>query len=266
VARLDRHLKNKKNQSNQFAKLEIIKKSNLSTENVHLQNSNSRSKRFTFRGKKIDSKSRSQPNLADTETIGDDDEDSHILDLINQTQQIQEHFMSNEKKESSDCIINKDRYEKTSNSSNNLSIINGAEVTRRVRGHKRSNSSVNANDIRKSQEIQETIRNSLICDSREDLSKISNSKDDKTQTTGNEIRVPMSPKELFSHEKGIITRKQSFDVTADMLSSSNEDKTIDVTKFIETSTTIHTPPRTRRDSGELDRKLSLDVFDLTEVG
>ena len=263
VARLDRYLKNKKNQSNQFAKLEVIKKSNLSTENVHAQNSTNRSKRFTFRGKKIDSKSRSQPSLAETETLGD--EDSHILELIAQTQQIQDHLALIEKNENSDYKLNKDRYEKTSNSTDNLSVAHGAEVTRRVRGHKRASSSVDANDVRKSHEIQETIRNSLICDSHEDLSKISSSKGMHTT----ELTIQTSPKEPFSQEKGIITRKQSFDVTADILGSPNEDKTIDVTKFIEPSSTISTPPRTRRDSRDkkpFQRKASLDTFDTIEVG
>ena len=262
VARLDRYLKNKKERAkakeNHFAKLEIIKKSNLSTENVNSQpNSNTRNhhpKRFTFRGKKIDSKTRSHPNLGETESLADDEEDN-IVTLIDQTQNTD----TSRRKESSDNTTNQKYQQQTKNtSSNHLNVI---DPVIRMRGHRRSNSSADVNELRKSQEIVESIRNSLICDSQEDLEKITANIKKKEETPS------PSPRELFPKSvKGIVTRKQSFDVSADFLGSpSNGDKTIDVTQFIEASTV--TPPR--RNSGEKlnqkHRKMSLDVFDAHEV-
>ena len=279
VARLDRYLKNKKerNKDKQFAKVEIIKKSNLSTENINhnshnnsnINNNNNNNhhhhhhhhKRFTFRGQKIDSKTRSHPNLSETENL-DNQDNNNIINLIGEQTKQQQNDRSNNlrKKDSFDNTSN------TVNSSNHLSV-DSASVAANARGgrgggNRRSNSSVDVNEYRKSQEIQESIRNSLICGSKEDLGRI-------TANIEKQEKIPESPKEPFPGSvKRIISRKQSFDVGADFFGSTgNSDKSIDLTRFIEQSSPS-SPARRYSDEKENKkdhRKMSLDVLETLEV-
>ena len=306
VARLDRYLKNKteRNKDKQFAKVEIIKKSNLSTENINCGNYNNNSnsrinnnnnnnhhhhhKRFTFRGQKIDSKTRSHPNLSETECL-DDQDNNNIMNLmgeqVNKQQQNDKRGANLRKKDSFD---NNKTGNTTTNSSNHLSVET-ASVAANARGgrgggNRRSNSSVDVNEYRKSQEIQDSIRNSLICGSKEDLERI-------TANIQKQDKIPESPKEQFPKSvKGIISRKQSFDVGADFFDSStnNNEKSIDVTRFIEPvspsspqtpsrrrhsndSTPTSTSPTRRRHSNERiamnnkHRKISADILETSEV-
>ena len=292
VARLDRYLKNKKDRSkdNQFAKVEIIKKSNLSTENINSQiisssnsrqNNHSHHKRFTFRGQKIDSKTRSHPNLSETTSDGLDDQGkNNIINLIARTnntttknysgtQPQQQQQQRNEGTSLENNNNNNNNAEKKSSiSGNHLSVENSSSRGTRGSGNRRSNSTVDVNEYRKSQEIQETIRNSLICESKEDLEKINGRRDEKQERLS-----PESPKEPFPKSvKGIISRKQSFDVGADLFRSSvsndgddDGNKSIDVTQFIEPTTTPrrHSSERMNRNK---HRKMSADVLETsTEV-
>lgn len=300
VARLDRYLKNKKerNKDKQFAKVEIIKKSNLSTENINhgnhnnnshtrINNNNNHHKRFTFRGQKIDSKTRSHPNLGETESL-DDQDNNNIMNLMGEQvnkQQQNERSTNLRKKDSFDT---KGGSNTTANSSNHLTV-ESASVAANARGgrgggNRRSNSSVDVNEYRKSQEIQDSIRNSLICGSKEDLERI-------TANIVKQDQILESPKEPFPKSvKGIVSRKQSFDVGADFFgtSTNNSEKSIDVTRFIEPaspssprtpsrrrhsndSPPTPTSPTRRKHSNERvamnnkHRKMSIDIIETPEV-
>lgn len=254
VARLDRYLKEKKenNHTNkQFAKLEVIKKSNLSTDNLNNTHTN-RSKRFTFRGKKIDGNSRSQQSLADNEHENEHDMSENSTNDHNEPSKEYKKLKDEHASSSASSISTS---KPILSSPDQPEKINPPQRNPPQRGHRRALSSVNPNELRQAEEIHSTLRNSLCSDSKEDLfSNVTAPQPDKQPRSG-------SPEEPFGKSvKGIVSRKISVDVGIHELgSTNNNENNIDVAKFLPES-----PRRTSDETKKVKRKVSVD-YQISEV-
>lgn len=195
VRRLDRYLKEKKlpdNINKQFPKVEVIKKAILTNDNT-----TSKTKKFSFHGRKIEPGSRSQPALAHEITNNLEDETT-----INESKNCSNvHYDENNNHYTR---IQERETQKAKDSQNKV-----------VKRHVRSSSSADSNTL------LGTIRNSLTC-STEDLSKYS--------------PEPHLPKQTFNRkeESFVTSRKKSFDgILDETLDSPNgDDKEIDVTIYL----------------------------------
>lgn len=265
VARLDRCLKEKNENwetNKQFAKVEVIKKSNLSTDNFHeVSAPTNRSKRFTFRGKKIDGTSRSQQDFANDNDELDANEDAPLA--TDEPQNNKKEYKKLKDENASNSATNvSTTMSSTPSSPDSLDIQsqNHSQRNPTHKGHRRAHSSVNPNELRQAEEIvRTTIRNSLISDSKEDLLAGSI----PAQSTPEQPLRSNSPEDLFGKsDKGTVkvSRKISFDVGMSDLGSPNSgEKEIDVAKFL--------PESTRKVSDErkkMKRKVSVD-YQINEV-
>lgn len=250
VARLDRYLQERKENSDtynkQFAKVEVIKKSQLSTEKTA-----SRNKGFIYRGKKIDPNSQSNQNISESNDHEDDDRISHNqnLDIPNNDHSVNnqpgkkdlkklkdEHASSSE---TNIPTLSPPNSLQTSNKQNETPTLQNQNQTR-TKGHRRAISSVNPNELRQAEEIHNKLRNSLCCDSKEDLSKTNEN---------NEQQSPTSPQDPFEKtDEGIVARKKSVDVKLNTVLGSpiNGEKRIDVIKLL--------PESPRKCSNENEKK------------
>ena len=199
VKRLDRYLRERKNSddnSKQFSTsvtVEVIKKASLTNEND--TNKNGKSKRFSFRGRKIDPGSRSQPSMVHEQN---GNIDTSFLQHEYKSQ-VDYHEDSYRKllKQNNTTVTNEIIKKEKNKENRNTNCCNNTEVirTKEIKRHKRSSSSADKNTV------IDSIRHSLLCNSQEHLVK---------KPIENKKRKPFSPE-----EKLVTSREMSFDCLVD---------------------------------------------------
>ena len=275
MKRLDRYLReskhNENNTSNNFSKLEIIKKATLpSPKRItgiidSLDNtSNGKTKRFTFRGRKINPSSKSQPSLV---SDGEEKPQAKITKIVNETQSSPDSIQVKSVKHK---INKKDKVTRTNSDKTHTrnktpveykiltpttlsttldSTPENVEKKKHQRRLKRSASSDNEEDVRNS------IRNSLSCDSDQDFFKLN--------LPSSSPRVEsQSPVDPFpgNDDSVIAVRKLSFDD----VTISSTDKKVLPDDSPEMKTMVKKEVE-KSDSPGMKRRLSLLKSDSIEV-